>query len=112
MPEIPNRSAKNAPHFVRTHAFIRPQHQQVIEQISAFIRELSAIGFHGFDDSLHRFLADLLGDLRGTARQQLRGIGRVGIAAPAAFDHAEQFIENGGGGLSGAVGFFCHGGKP
>src|SRR3546814_2164438 len=47
-----------------------------------------------FDHRLHRFLADLLGDLVEAAMEQARGVRAVGIGAAAALDHRVERIEH------------------
>src|SRR3546814_19663545 len=61
--------------------------QQVVEQVGRLVHHALPATARSFDHRLHRFLADLLGDLVEAAMEQARGVRAVGIGAAAALDH-------------------------
>src|SRR3546814_3970767 len=68
--------------------------QQVVEQVGRLVHHALPATARSFDHRLHRFLADLLGDLVEAAMEQARGVRAVGIGAAAALDHRVERIEH------------------
>jgi hypothetical protein len=81
-------------HILGFHPLLRPQHQQVIEEIGTlahdFLRRLVECG----DDHLDRLFAGLLGDLALALLEQLGGVRHLRIGAAAAFDHLVEFFQD------------------
>src|SRR3546814_181358 len=86
------------PHLGRLYAAGGPQHQQVVEQVGRLVHHALPATARSFDHRLHRFLADLLGDLVEAAMEQARGVRAVGIGAAGALDHRVERIEHRAGG--------------
>src|SRR5579872_251785 len=94
MPRRAFASRQLRPHVGRRHAGIRPQHQEMIEEIGALADDARAVGAYRLDDQLDRLLAELLGDLRRAAAEQLGGVGFRRIGALAGRDHTVEPLQH------------------
>lgn len=74
------------------------QHQQVIEDVSAFGDEVRLVLGERRDDRFDRLFAEFLADTRRSAGQQLGGVGLVGIGGLARFDFGEERVQRMDGG--------------
>src|SRR3712207_1840100 len=72
------------PHRLGREPLIGPQHEQVIEEVGALMREFRRVPFAAGDHRLDRLLAQLLRDLGRALLEQLGGVRALGIAAAAA----------------------------
>lgn len=82
-----------AHHVVGGHTRLRPDHQQVIEQVGAFKDEMLPVALHGGDDGFNGFLAQLLGGLGDAVGEELCSIRDLRIRVLAGHDLGIEIVE-------------------
>lgn len=84
-----------AHHVVRCHARLRPDHEQVIEQVGAFKDQMFLVALHGGDHGFNGFLAQLFGGLGHAVGEELGRIGDLRISVLAGHDLFIEIVEGG-----------------
>lgn len=89
---------KLAPDFFRPDVGTDPGDQEMIENVRTFADQAQPIAGCQFKQTLHGFLAELLGYALRAARQQPGGMADLRVGVPAAVDDSPQAIEHIGAG--------------